>query len=65
MRFGTLLLAGVAGIAALKLITAFLLPLVGFLIGLMGFLMKVLVVAAMVAIAVSLLRRWNGASAAS
>ena len=64
MRFAQLLLAGVAGIAALKVITAILLPLIGLLVGLVGLLVKVLVVAAIVAVVVSLLRRKRSVSEA-
>ena len=65
MRFAQLLLAGVAGVAALKVITAILLPLIGMLVGLVGLLVKVLVVAAIVAVVVSLLRRNRSAAQAT
>lgn len=57
MTVGRMLLAGVAGVAVFKVVTAFLLPLLAMLFGLVGFAVKLLLVAALVAFLVSVFRR--------
>lgn len=65
MTMGRMLLAGVAGLAVFKVLATVVMPLLALLMGLVGFAVKLILLAAVVAILVSIFRRptERGASA--